>query len=119
MDDEEPVIIERSIMGKISGGIVEPPVTVGFAIERASEAFDDGFSRCHKLLHFIACRILGSPQGAGRAVQNCWLTASHNPRTFDCEGEFRSWLLRVLIDEASLILHHRPSRQVEPQYAQL
>jgi len=62
--------------------------------------FNVRFSRCYRLLHFIACRVLGSPERADDAVENCWLTASRNSRWFEYEGEFRSWLLRVLIDEA-------------------
>ena len=52
----------------------------------------------------IACRVLGSDEGAADAVQNCFVTASRNLPTFESEGAFRSWLLRVLIDEALLIL---------------
>jgi DNA-directed RNA polymerase specialized sigma24 family protein len=48
--------------------------------------------------------MLGSPERALRAVENCRLAASCNPRRFEYEGEFRSWLLRVLIDEALAIL---------------
>jgi hypothetical protein len=38
------------------------------------------------------------------AVQNCWQAESRNPRRFEFEGAFRSWLVRVLIDEALAIL---------------
>lgn len=104
-------------MGRVPGDNFEPPVPIALAIQRTSEIFDDWFSRCYKLLHFIAGRILGSPEEAALAVQNCWLTASRNPRIFDCEGEFRSWLLRVLIDEALLILYHQARSQVAREYA--
>jgi DNA-directed RNA polymerase specialized sigma24 family protein len=71
--------------------------------------FNVRFSRCYRLLHFIACRVLGSPERADNAVENCWLTASPNPPRFEYEGEFRSWLLRVLIDEALAILRGNQS----------
>jgi DNA-directed RNA polymerase specialized sigma24 family protein len=58
------------------------------------------FSRCRRLLHFTACRVLGGAEGAELAVQNCWLTASRNRPTLNHEGAFRSWLFRILIDEA-------------------
>jgi DNA-directed RNA polymerase specialized sigma24 family protein len=48
--------------------------------------------------------MLGSPERALVAVENTRLAASCNPRKFEYEGEFRSWLLRVLIDEALAIL---------------
>jgi hypothetical protein len=66
--------------------------------------FEARFSRCRRLLHFIACRVLGGPERADNAVANCWLAASHNPPRFEHEGAFRSWLLRVLIDEALAIV---------------
>ena len=67
-------------------------------------AFGAKFLRCYRVLHFIACRVLGGPERAEHAVQNCWRRASRNPPRFEYESEFRSWLLRVLIDEALAIL---------------
>jgi DNA-directed RNA polymerase specialized sigma24 family protein len=75
------------------------------ASARPPEVFDEWFLRCLGPLHFIACRVLGDSERANVAVLKCWLTASRNPTTFDREGEFRSWLLRVLIDKALAILH--------------
>jgi Sigma-70 region 2 len=63
------------------------------------------FFRCRGLLYFVACRVLGGPKGAVDALDNCFLTASQHPPRFEYEGAFRSWLLRVLIDEALLILY--------------
>jgi DNA-directed RNA polymerase specialized sigma24 family protein len=60
-------------------------------------------SRCHGLLHFIACRVLSDTKGARDAVQNCWLTASRHSPKFEHEGAFRSWLLRIVIDDALAI----------------
>jgi DNA-directed RNA polymerase specialized sigma24 family protein len=88
------------------------------SIQNTSEVFDEWFSRCLGPLHFIACRVLKGPEEADVAVQKCWLIASRNPRTFDVEGDFRSWLLRVLIDEASAILLDRLHSQMRLEYAQ-
>jgi DNA-directed RNA polymerase specialized sigma24 family protein len=65
--------------------------------------FHARFWRCYQLLDFIAARVLGGPERAGDAVENCWLTASRNPPRFEHEGAFRSWLVRVLIDQALLV----------------
>lgn len=73
-----------------------------------SDTFDEQFSRCHNALHFIACRILADPGMAACAVRNCRLKASRNPPSFETEGAFRSWALRLLISEALSILHRRP-----------
>jgi DNA-directed RNA polymerase specialized sigma24 family protein len=71
------------------------------------DVFHARFGRCQRLLHFIACRVLGGPEGACDAVENCWQTASRNPPRFQSEGAFRSWLARVLMDEALIILRER------------
>ena len=66
--------------------------------------FHARFWRCYRLLHFLACRLLGGPERADDAIESCWLKASRNPPRFEYEGGFRSWLVRVLIDEALAIL---------------
>ena len=66
--------------------------------------FHTRFWRCRKLLHFIACRVLGSSERADGAIENCWVRASRNPPRFEYESAFRGWLVRVLIDEALTIL---------------
>jgi len=65
--------------------------------------FENRFSRCCPLLEFLACRILGGHEDVEMAVQNCRIAASRNPPGFEYEGAFRSWLVRVLIDEALAI----------------
>ena len=62
--------------------------------------FVERFLRSYRLLHFIAGRVLGDEERSSIAIQHCWRTASRNPRHFEHEGAFRSWLARVLIDEA-------------------
>lgn len=72
-----------------------------------STVFEARFSRCLETLHVLACRVLGSPEQAQEVVENCRITASRNPPTFEYEGAFRSWLVRILIDEALAILRQR------------
>jgi RNA polymerase sigma-70 factor (ECF subfamily) len=74
-------------------------------------AFRARFWRSHRLLHFIACRVLGSPERADDAIENCWLKASRNPPRFEYEGAFRSWLVRLLMDEALAILREKRDTQ--------
>lgn len=71
------------------------------------------FWRTYRMLHFIACRVLGGTEWAEEAVENCWYTASQEPPHFEYESEFRSWLLRVLID-AALALRHQPQQMPKP-----
>jgi DNA-directed RNA polymerase specialized sigma24 family protein len=93
----------------------ETPVST--TLQEHAAVFEARFSRCHGLLYFLACRVLGSHEFAEDAVQNCRLTASRNPRSFEYEGAFRSWLVRILIDEALLILHREENENTEGQAA--
>jgi DNA-directed RNA polymerase specialized sigma24 family protein len=74
--------------------------------ERKS-AFELQFSRSRRLLYFVARRILNCIEEAEEAVKNCRLTASRNPPRFSSEGAFKSWLVRILIDEATLLLRQK------------
>jgi DNA-directed RNA polymerase specialized sigma24 family protein len=71
--------------------------------EERENTFELQFSRSCELLHFIASRILNCVQEAEEAVKNCRLKASRNPPRFSNEGAFKSWLVRILIDEATLL----------------
>jgi DNA-directed RNA polymerase specialized sigma24 family protein len=75
--------------------------------EDTKSIFELQFSRSRRLLFFVARRILNSIPEAEEAVKNCRLTASCNPPAFSTEGAFKSWLVRILIDEATLLLRKR------------
>ena len=71
-------------------------------------AFELHLSRNHELLYFIGCRILNCPEDAEDAVKNCLRTAaSRNPPDCSSEGAIKSWLVRILIDEATLLLRRK------------
>ena len=72
------------------------------------DQFANRFLRCRETLHFIADLILGGSEMAERAVRNCWVRASRNPPSFESEGPFRSWIMRILISESLSILHQMP-----------
>lgn len=74
------------------------------------EVFDARFARCRRLLGLIAGRVLGGGDGVKDAVGRCWLTASRNPPRFAHEGAFRSWLVRILINEALSVLRESRTR---------
>ena len=64
-------------------------------------------ARYSRLLHFVAERVLGNPNKAAIAVDNCLYGAAQHVTASDYEGAFRSWLVRLVIDEALMILHGR------------
>jgi hypothetical protein len=78
-----------------------------------SGVFDARFSRCQEMLYFLAFRVLGSPERADDVVENCRITASQDPPTFEYEGAFRSWLVRILIDEALVIVRQRENHVIK------
>lgn len=71
------------------------------------ETFETLFSRYSRVLYFVSYRILKDHQDAEEAVQNCLLSASNKVPQCEHEGEFRSWLVRVLIDDALAILYKK------------
>ena len=68
------------------------------------EALDILPSRYRRVLSLVAYRVLGNHEEAEEAVQNCLRTVADNVPRFEHEGAFRCWLVRVLIDEAVLLL---------------
>jgi DNA-directed RNA polymerase specialized sigma24 family protein len=69
-----------------------------------TQGFASRFSRYRPLLYSLAHRVVGDIPSAQKALENCCRTASRNPLEFEYEGAFRSWLARVLMDEALAIL---------------
>jgi len=86
----------------------------GRSREDTQSTFDLQFSRCRKLLQFLALRILRCDEEADQAVKNCRLTASCNPPAFTTDGAFKSWFVRILIDEATLMLRNRQTSPANP-----
>jgi hypothetical protein len=63
-------------------------------------SFATRFERCHHLLHCIASRLLTHEEQVEEAIRVLLGTAPGRAPIFKHEGELRSWLVRVLIDEA-------------------
>jgi len=84
------------------------------SLREHAASFEVRFSRSRRMLYFMACRVLGSPEEVEDAVQSCYLAASRNPPKFENQGAFTSWLLRILIDEALVILQEKKSGSTIP-----
>ena len=83
-------------------------IAVGIFLQERSTHFETRFSRYHGLLRFVACRVLPDGEGVAEAIGNCRARASQNLPEFEQEGAFRSWLVRILLDEAIAIRRRRP-----------
>ena len=64
-------------------------------------------ARYRRLVYFVAHRVLGKPDAAVIAMENCLCSAARDLTTFDDEGAFRNWLVRLALDESLAILHGR------------
>src|SRR5258707_12780345 len=71
------------------------------------EAFNVLFSKYRRLLYSLTSRVLHSHEEAEDAVQNSALLAFCKLPSFKHEGAFRSWLVRILVNEAVSILRQR------------
>src|SRR6516162_6305473 len=71
------------------------------------DAFEILFSRYRPILYRLAQRILWIHEESEDAVQNCSLAAFRELKSFKYEGSFRSWLARILVNEAITILRKR------------
>ncbi|WP_084081072.1 sigma factor [Edaphobacter aggregans] len=76
------------------------------------EALDIMFSRYRRALSLVAYRVLGNHEEAEDAVQNCLRTAADNVPRLENEGAFRCWLVRVVIDQAVLLLRKQSETPV-------
>ena len=82
-----------------------------------TEKVDEWLLRSNNTLHYIAKLILSSSELAAFAVERCRLRALEVSPSFAREGPFRSWVFRVLIDEALLIMNrHHPSNSADWNY---
>ena len=72
-------------------------------ILEARAEFEAQFERYRGLVRFAVSRFLSDPEQVEVAVENCFLTALRHPVSFEHAGEFRRWLVRIAIDEASEI----------------
>lgn len=75
--------------------------------EELKEEFEGRFSRCRNSLYFLAWGTLGNVGEAEEAMENCYRKARRNARRFTSDGEFGSWMIRMLINEVVLVANRR------------
>ena len=69
-------------------------------------------SRYRRVLYFVAYRVLGNHTDAEDAVQSCMLSIRRRVPSLEHEGGFRACVVRVLIDEALVILRKNGLRSL-------
>ena len=101
-------------MASLSDSRPDDSALISSALRGDEEALNDLFSRYYRFLHFLACRVLGGREDAQDVVQNCLLRVVRNLQQFNNDGAFRSWLARILVNEAIDLLRKRRRR---PQFS--
>ena len=101
-------------MASLSDSRPDDSALISSALRGDEEALNELFSRYYRFLHFLACRVLGGREDAQDVVQNCLLRAVRNLQQFNNDGAFRSWLARILVNEAIDLLRKRRRR---PQFS--
>jgi RNA polymerase sigma-70 factor, ECF subfamily len=84
---------------------------VSSALRGDEEALNELCSHYYGFLYFLACRVLGEREDSQDAVQNCLLRAVRNLQQFKNDGAFRSWLARILVNEAIDLLRKKRRRR--------
>ena len=83
---------------------------ISLGLKGDQEALHISFTRYRRLLYSLAHRILRNHEEAEDAVQNCLLQAFRNLESVKSRGAFRNWLVRILINEALVIIRKKKSR---------
>jgi RNA polymerase sigma-70 factor, ECF subfamily len=89
------------------GGHLDDSKLISDGLQGDGDAFEILFSRYRPILYRLAQRILRNHEESEDAVQNCSLAAFRKMKSFKYEGAFRSWLARILVNEAITILRKR------------
>lgn len=71
------------------------------------EEFEGRFSRCRNSLYFLAWGTLGNVGEAEEALENCYRKARRDAQRFNSDGDFGSWMIRMLINEVVLVANRR------------
>src|SRR6202022_2123300 len=74
LDDFSPDAILLTPTGVLKGTEKSQMSAVPNRLQEDSAVFDVRFWRSYRMLRFIVCLLLGGPEHANKAVENCWHT---------------------------------------------
>src|SRR4051812_22034031 len=72
LDDFHRMRYSSPPLGVLNGTEKSHMSAVPNRLQEDSAVFDVRFWRSYRMLRFIACRVLGGPEHADKAVENCW-----------------------------------------------
>jgi len=79
------------------------------AREGRQAEFELQFEQLRSSLKLIARQVLQGEDEIEEAIQKCYTVAAGQRVRFECDGEFRSWLVRALLNDALMILREKQS----------
>jgi RNA polymerase sigma-70 factor (ECF subfamily) len=98
-------IVDESV--NLGGPNVKDEVLVAAAVRGSSAAFETLFQRYHKRMFNVALSRLQNPEDAEDAVQQAFQQAYVHLKSFQGQSRFSTWLTRIAINEALMLLRKR------------
>ena len=98
-------IVDESV--NLGGPNVKDEVLVAAAVRGSSAAFETLFQRYHKRMFNIALSRLQNAEDAEDAVQQAFQQAYVHLKSFQGQARFSTWLTRITINEALMLLRKR------------
>jgi RNA polymerase sigma-70 factor (ECF subfamily) len=98
-------IVDQSV--NLGSPNVKDEVLVAAAVRGSSAAFETLFQRYHKRMFNIALSRLQNAEDAEDAVQQAFQQAYVHLKSFQGQARFSTWLTRITINEALMLLRKR------------
>jgi RNA polymerase sigma-70 factor, ECF subfamily len=106
-----PSVVPRQSLASDNKAICDEDFLVAKAKSGHSEAFGELYKRHQSRTYRAALRILRNQQDAEDAVQRAFQRALLNLQRFREDSTFATWLTRIVINEALMLLRQRRSRE--------
>ena len=100
----KPIVDQSVNLGSTN---VKDEVLVAAAVRGSSAAFETLFHRYHKKMFNVALSRLQNPEDAEDAVQQAFQQAYVHLKSFQGQSRFSTWLTRIAINEALMLLRKR------------
>jgi len=107
---------KQSIAQRVAGRDARYSVCIDLdLVQRATAndaaAWDQLYKMCAAKLYRCAIAVLRNREDAKDAVQDCWLRAYTNLKSFQGRSSFSTWLTRIVINSALMILRKKRSER--------
>jgi RNA polymerase sigma-70 factor (ECF subfamily) len=91
----------------LNGASMKDEILVAEAVRGNSAAFETLFERYHQKMFHVALSRLQNPEDAEDAVQQTFQQAYVHLKSFQGQSRFSTWLTRIAINEALMLLRKR------------